>query len=101
MKSKKAIKRPHGFTLVELLLGLAIAAIIGVCVYNMFWSALKLDDKMRRVHDNYMEVLMADLGLTHDLENAVTLDLSGSYSDSQNFEGKPQEFSFLTQTTKG
>jgi prepilin-type N-terminal cleavage/methylation domain-containing protein len=91
----------NGFTLVELLLGLAIASIIGLSVYNMFWSGVKLDDKMRRIHDNYMEVLMADQGLTHDLENAINLDFSFSYPDAVIFDGQAQEFSFLTQTPKG
>ena len=80
MKLKAAVKNSRGFTLIELLLGLAIAAIIGVCVYNMFWSAVKLDDKMRHVHDNYLEVLMADWGMTHDLENAISLDFTASLS---------------------
>ncbi len=101
MKLKVAFKHPNGFTLVELLLGLAIGAIIGASVYNMFWVGLKLDDKMRRVHDNYMEVLMADQGLTHDLENAVNLDFSASYPDVQIFDGQKTGFSFLTQTPKG
>jgi|GEM_PF-3223955 len=90
-----------GFTVVELLLALAIGAIISVSAYNMFWSAMKLDDRMRRVHDNYMELLMADQGLTHDLENAVTLDLSASYPGTVMFDGQKNEFSFLTQTPKG
>ena len=90
-----------GFTLVELLLGLAISAIIGLSIYNMFWSAMKLDDKMRRVHDNYMEVLMADQGLTHDLENAINLDFSTSYPDAVIFDGQKTELSFLTQTSRG
>jgi prepilin-type N-terminal cleavage/methylation domain-containing protein len=90
MKLKAAVKNSRGFSLVELLLGLAIAAIIGVCVYNMFWSAVKLDDKMRRVHDNYMEVLMADQGLTHDLENAISLDFSSSYPDAVIFDGQKE-----------
>ena len=93
--------RPKGFTLVELLLGLAIAAIIGTSIYNMFWSAMKLDDKLRHVHDSYMELLMADLGLTHDLENAVNLDFSASYRDAVIFDGQKDEFSFLTQTPRG
>jgi len=95
------VKYPNGFTLVELLLGLAIGAIIGVSVYNMFWASLKLDDKMRRVHDNYMEVLMADQSLTHDLENAINLDFSASYFDAQIFDGQKTGFSFLTQTPTG
>ncbi len=98
---KLKVNLPHGFTLVELLLGLVITAIIGVSIYNMFWSATKLDDRMRRVHDNYMEVLMADQGLSHDLENAISLDFSASYPDAVIFDGRPQEFSFLTQTAKG
>jgi prepilin-type N-terminal cleavage/methylation domain-containing protein len=90
-----------GFTLVELLLGLAIAAIIGVSVYNIFWSAVKLDDKMRRVHDNYIKLLMADRFLTRDLEGAISLDFSASYPDAKSFEGQKSEFSFLVQTPKG
>ena len=101
MKIKVDIKIPGGFTLVELLLGLVITAIIGASVYNMFWSAMKLDDKMRRVHDNFMEVLMADQALTHDLENAISLDFSGSYTGAVIFDGQKGEFSFLTQTPKG
>jgi prepilin-type N-terminal cleavage/methylation domain-containing protein len=95
------MKIKKGFTLVELLLGLAISAIIGVSVYNMFWSAVKLDDKMRRVHDQYMAVLIADQALTHDLENAISLDYSASYPDAVIFDGQKTEFSFLTQTPKG
>ena len=80
---------------------MAISAIIGLSVYNMFWSAMKLDDRMRRVHENYMEVLMADQGLTHDLENAISLDFSVSYPGAVIFDGQKEEFSFLTQTSKG
>jgi prepilin-type N-terminal cleavage/methylation domain-containing protein len=101
MKLKASVKRLNGFTIVELLLGLAIGAIIGVSVYNMFWSAMKLDDKMRRVHDNYMEVLMADQAMTHDLENAIKLDFSASYPNVVIFDGQKTEFSFLTQTRMG
>ena len=97
----KAVLNVNGFTLVELLLGLAITAIIGVSVYNMFWSAMKLDDKMRRVHDNYMEVLMADQALTHDLENAIILIFPPVILMLLFLTGKKTEFSFLTQTPKG
>ncbi|MBF0503696.1 MAG: prepilin-type N-terminal cleavage/methylation domain-containing protein [Candidatus Omnitrophica bacterium] len=101
MELKQVVKCPEGFSLVELLLGLAISAIIGVSVYNLFWSAMKLDDKMRRVHDNYMEVLMADQVMTRDLENAISLDWRNSYWDAKNFVGQKTEFAFLTQTPVG
>lgn len=89
------------FSLVELLLGLAIFAIIASSVYNLFWSATKLDDRVRRVHDNYMEVLMAGNSLTRDLENAISLDLANSYPNAKIFDGEKTEMSFLTQTPKG
>jgi len=101
MKLKNAVKCCKGFSLVELLLGMVITAIIGLSVYNMFWQSMKLDDKMRHVHEDYTQVLMANQALTHDLENAVKLDLSGSYQDAKIFDGQKQEFSFLTQTPKG
>ena len=44
---------------------------------------------------------MADQGLTHDLENAISLDLSASYPGSAVFDGQKTEVSFLTQTPKG
>jgi prepilin-type N-terminal cleavage/methylation domain-containing protein len=92
--------RANAFTLVELLLGLAIMAIIGVSVSNVFWSGLKLDDRLRRSHDNYMEVLMADQSLTRDLENAISFS-SASYPNLTAFDGKNNELSFLTQTSSG
>jgi len=101
MNIKALFKHSRAFSLVELLLGLAIAAIIGLCVYNMFWSAMKLDDKMRRVHESYLEILMADHGLTHDLENAINLDFSASYQGAKIFDGQSKEFSFLEQTAHG
>jgi len=91
----------QAFTLVELLLGLLIGAIIGLSVYNMFWSSMKLDDKMRHIHDDYMELLLADSAMGRDLENAVNLDLSASYPDAVIFDGQSSEFSFITQTPQG
>ena len=101
MKHKENDTIKYGFTLVELLLGMVITAIIGLTVYNMFWQSMKLDDKMRRVHENYTEILMANQAMTHDLENAITIDFSASYPGSKIFDGQTQEFSFLTQTPKG
>lgn len=99
MNSK--ITHKTAFTLIELLLALAIGAIISVSVYNMFWSSVKLDDRMRRTHDIYMELLLADQALSHDLENAITLDFSASYPDANIFDGDSQRFAFLTQTSRG
>ncbi len=101
MRIKRLQHSPRAFTLVEVLLGLAIAAIIGVSVYNLFWSSMKLDERLRHSHDHWMEILLADQAMTRDLDNAVSLDLSGSYPDAAVFEGQAQEFSFMTQTPSG
>ncbi|MBF0510791.1 MAG: hypothetical protein HQL13_00510 [Candidatus Omnitrophica bacterium] len=90
-----------GFTVIELLLGLTIGAIIGLCVSNMFWLGLKLNDKMQYVHKDYVSELRVDATLSRDLENAVFIDLSNSYPDAKIFEGNLTEFSFLTQTSTG
>jgi prepilin-type N-terminal cleavage/methylation domain-containing protein len=99
MKTK--VKTTNGFTLVEVLLGLAMAAIIIVGVYSMFDSAMTLDHRLQYTHNDTMKILLADEALTHDLENAISLDLSASYPEKLIFEGKPHEFSFLTQTRNG
>ncbi len=58
MKQRAAVKSRKGFTIVELILALAITAIIGVSVYNIFWTAMKLDDKMRHVLDIYFVLIV-------------------------------------------
>jgi type II secretory pathway component PulJ len=90
-----------GFTLVEVLLGLGICAIIGASVNNLFFSGIKLDDKLRRAHDNYLELLIADQVLTRDLENAVSLSMNPEYKDLKIFDGQQKELSFLTVTPAG
>ncbi|MBI4310045.1 MAG: hypothetical protein HY591_06920 [Candidatus Omnitrophica bacterium] len=82
-------------------MGLAIAAIIGMSVYNLLWSGMKLDDKLRRMHGNYMEALKADQMLTKDLENAIGLDLSANYPDQKVFDGQKHGLAFLTVTPQG
>ncbi len=102
IRSRHAASSHEGaFTLIELLLGLAIAGIIGLSVYSLFWSGIKLDDKSRRAHENAMEVLIADQGLTKDVENAINLDLSANYPALKVFEGHKNEMAFLIPTATG
>jgi prepilin-type N-terminal cleavage/methylation domain-containing protein len=101
MPEKLRVVSHKGFTLVEILLGLSITAIIGLSVCNLFWSGMKLDDRLKRLHENYLEVLMANQSMTKDLENAIYLDLSTSYPDQKAFEGKKNELAFLVPTESG
>ncbi len=93
--------RKEGFTLVEVLLGAAIISVIGLAVSNVFWTSMKLDDKLRLIHENYMEVLIADQAMTRDLENALSLDYSANYSDLKIFSGEKRAVEFLTATNNG
>lgn len=78
-----------------------ITAIIGISVVNVFWSGIKLDDRLRWAHDNAMEMLIADQSLAKDLENAVNVNLSSSYPNHPAFKGTEDEISFLTITPRG
>ncbi len=89
------------FSLIELLLGLAITAIIGVALYTIFWTGLKLDDRTRISHDQYVELLIAFDALQQDLQAATNIDLSANYKNLRIFEGKTNEFSFLRSTPTG
>ena len=89
------------FTLVEILLGSAIAAIMGVTIYSLFWSGMALNDRLSGVHKNTMAMLLTSQILSTDLENAVNVDLSSSYPGKASFEGKSGELSFLTRRPEG
>ena len=95
------LKDALGFTLIEILLGTIITAIIGLVAFQVLWSGMVLDQRLRWVHQHYARALMADELITRDLENAVNVDFSVSYPSLKSFDGKSQSFEFLTATRNG
>lgn len=91
----------NAFTLIETLLGVLIASVIGLCMFNMLVTGIKVSESLRWVKDNHQAYLTFDALLTKDLENAVSLDLSASYPDMKLFDGKTQAMAFLTKTPYG
>jgi prepilin-type N-terminal cleavage/methylation domain-containing protein len=89
------------FTLIEVLLGLTIFAIIGVTLYNMFWMGMKIDDKANSINKSYQEARTAFDVMARDLENTFAYDFSSSYPQEISFKGKPDEMTFLVPTEQG
>lgn len=96
LKNKK-----KGFTLIEVLLAAVVGAIVLVTVNHVLWTGLKVEERLRFIHNNFVNVLRADYILSRDLENAIRLDLSLSYPELKIFLGKPREIQFLINTDKG
>lgn len=99
--SQNRKKAKAAFTLVEVLLGLIVAGIIGTIVYQVFWSGVRLQRQLKQRHDNYIELLLADQVMTRDFANAISIDLSISYPDVQAFDGKKTSVSFWTVGEQG
>lgn len=85
-----------GFTLIEVLLGLIIFAIIGLSAYNVFWMGMKVDHKANGINRSYVELKAALDLVSKDLENAFVYDLSASYPKELFFRGGPDQMAFLS-----
>jgi prepilin-type N-terminal cleavage/methylation domain-containing protein len=64
-------KKIDGFTIIELLLGLAIFATIALSLYATFANGIRIHRKSQSVEDIYRDARMAIDILTLDLENMV------------------------------
>lgn len=84
------------FTLIELLLGLSLFAVIGLVVYSTFASGIRLSRSFDAENDAYREVRMTFELLSKELENAVAYDFSGSYPDLKALKGEQNKIMFLS-----
>ncbi len=80
-------KNNHAFTLIELLLGLSIFALIALSVYSVFWGGMRMTRKAKHLNPIYREMRLALDLLSVELENMVPYDFSGS---------TPQKFASTT-----
>lgn len=79
----------QGFTLIELVVGLAIYAVIALAVYSAFASGVGAWRKAREFSSTYQTARVVLDDLARELTNAVTLSRA-------DFVGEPQRLSFLT-----
>ena len=90
-----------GFTLIEVLVGLIIFALISVSLYNSFHIALKLKERSLDTNKVFREARWTMAQLDGDLENAVWYDFSGSYEEKSSFTGNENEICFVIHTPEG
>jgi prepilin-type N-terminal cleavage/methylation domain-containing protein len=90
-----------GFTLIEVLLGLAVFAIIASGLYGILANAVRLDARVRGLYAEagQLRVLFDLIG--GDLENMVPYPFEKSRSDRLAFEGHPSTMAFFLPTDRG
>lgn len=87
--------RTNAFTLIEMLLGIIIFAVISAVLYNTFWIGLKVDRASNDINRSLYEIKTAFELAANDLENLFFYDFSASYPTKTSFTGSSNKMSFL------
>ena len=90
-----------GFTLLELLLGLSIFAVIAVCVYGTFSNGIQLSRRAQYDNKIYHDVQLSIGLMANELENMVGYDFSNSYKDRSSVVGEEDRITFILPTQLG
>jgi prepilin-type N-terminal cleavage/methylation domain-containing protein len=93
---KKAAK---GFTLVEMLLGLSIFALVAVVCYSIFSNGIRINDRAAKSEALYREMNWSLDALALDLENMVPYE--GNKGNWSAFEGSEKSLSLALPTKDG
>ncbi len=91
----------NGFSLIELLLGVALFSVIALCAYSTFWGGVKLSRYAQDVDVSSREIRWAFDLISRELENAVPYDFSGSYPERSAVEGTQDKITFLLAEKTG
>jgi type II secretion system protein J len=89
------------FTLIEVLVGLMIFALISVSLYNSFHMALEFKKRGIDANRVYREARWVMAKLEGDLENVIWYDFSGSYGNKTSFLGDHHKVCFVIHTSEG
>src|SRR5262245_62387354 len=78
-------ERPHGFTLMEVLLALAVSAVILSAIGGVFFSALRLRDRTTAMLDDAAPVQRTVSTIRRDLQGAAAPngDLTGLFRSEE------------------
>ncbi len=90
-----------GFTLLELLLGVSIFAIVMVSVYNTFSGAMRLNEQAQVISRTHREANWSLDKMVEDLENMVNFDFSGSDPNKAAFTGSSDTVELIVPTNEG
>ncbi len=93
--------KARSFTLLELLLGMLIASLVGLVLYEVLANGIKLHQKSRHIYKIYREAFVAFELWGQDVNNALSYDFSQSFPDINAFDGDEQELHVMRATTDG
>ncbi len=94
-------KGRHGFTLIEMLLGINLLALIMVCAFTTYSAGTKMHQRARAYTHLYREVYLTLETLARELENMRPYDFSRSYPRQKAFQGTRDRLTFLTGSAQG
>ena len=92
---KKSRRLKQGFTLIEVMLGITLAAILGVSVFSAFAVGVKLSRRSDQNSDMQNQMRWAIEMLSKEMENMVTYDFSRTYPEKTGFRGTDSKISFM------
>ena len=86
--------KKSGFTLIELLLGLILFSIIGLSLYSVFASGIRVSRMSNEDVEGYRQARWALDIMAKDLENMAAFDFSGIDEERQAFLAESGKISF-------
>jgi len=84
VKGKQGVKRAGGFTLLEVILAIAISAFVAVLGYSALSTAIKAAEQHEKKALQLANVQLALTVLERDIHNAVKRAIVDEYSSTQN-----------------
>lgn len=85
----------NAFTIIELILGLGLFAVIGLIVYSTFTIGIRLSRSFDVENEVYREVRLTFDLMSQELENMLVYDFSGSSLENSELRGDQHKIKFL------
>ncbi len=97
MPSRKS-KKFHGFTLIEVLLGVSLLSFVSLCVYVTFRTGMDIFKRLESQKGIYRQSQLVMNRFAKDIEDAVAYDFTGSYPGHSALEGKSDSIVFVARS---
>jgi type II secretory pathway component PulJ len=90
-------KKPAGFTVIEMVLGLGIFAVMAASVFLIYTNAVRIDRESRRLSDLSMESYWTLSSIAEDLESSVAYRYGSEGEDRPVFDGNGDSLRILVE----
>ena len=91
----------HGFTFIEMLIGISIFAVVALTLFTVFWTGVKVSHRSEDSNRVYREARWAFDRIADDLESAVPYQFRNSYPDRLAFSGTSDSVTFIVPQEDG